>query len=89
MLFEFDLRTDNENFHNITDMVKSALKESKVQNGLCTVFSPHTTAGITINEAADPDVVGDMLFAFDKFCLVHGKVYTLLNLMVQDTEDFM
>ena len=67
MLFEFDLRTDNEKFHNITSMVKRALKESKVQNGLCIVFSPHTTAGITINEAADPDVVGDMIFAFDKF----------------------
>lgn len=67
MLFEFDLRTDNENFHNITNKVKDAVNKSNVKDGLCIIYSPHTTAGITINEAADPDVVGDMLFAFDKF----------------------
>ncbi len=67
MIFEFDLRTDNENFHNITNKVKDAVSKSNVKDGLCIIYSPHTTAGITINEAADPDVVGDMLFAFDKF----------------------
>ena len=66
MLFEFDLRTDNENFHNITNKVKDAVSKSNVKDGLCIIYSPHTTAGITINEAADPDVVGDILFAFDK-----------------------
>ena len=67
MIFEFDLRTDNENFHNITNKVKDAVSKSNVKDGLCIIYSPHTTAGITINEAADPDVVGDMLFVFDKF----------------------
>ena len=67
MLFEFDLRTDNEYFHNITSEVREAVERSKVKNGICTIYCPHTTAGITINEAADPDVVRDMLFALDKF----------------------
>jgi len=67
MLFEFELKTDSENFHNITNYVKEAVIESGVKSGICQVFCPHTTAGITINEAADPDVVKDMLFALDKF----------------------
>ncbi|WP_290771020.1 secondary thiamine-phosphate synthase enzyme YjbQ [Anaerofustis sp.] len=66
MFFEFDIRTDSENFHNITGCVKEAVKKSGVKNGICIVYSPHTTGGITINEAADPDVVDDMIYAFDK-----------------------
>jgi len=37
-----------------------------VRDGVCTVFVPHTTAGITINENADPDVVADMIYALDQ-----------------------
>ena len=37
-----------------------------MQNGICLVYCPHTTAGMTINENADPDVVTDLLFALDK-----------------------
>jgi secondary thiamine-phosphate synthase enzyme len=37
------------------------MMESGVRDGVCTVFSPHTTAGVTINENADPDVAADML----------------------------
>jgi secondary thiamine-phosphate synthase enzyme len=40
--------------------------ESGVENGICVVFCPHTTAGITINENADPDVVHDILYGLDK-----------------------
>jgi secondary thiamine-phosphate synthase enzyme len=46
---------------DITRMVKDAVKESGAQDGICFVFVPHTTAGITINENADPDVVIDIL----------------------------
>lgn len=51
---------------NITKTVKEALHQTGIQEGLCTVYSPHTTAGITINEAADPDVVHDMIKELDK-----------------------
>lgn len=45
---------------NIDSPVQEVVSESGVQEGVCLVFVPHTTAGITINENADPDVVSDM-----------------------------
>jgi secondary thiamine-phosphate synthase enzyme len=63
---EYTLHTERENFHSISSMVREALRESGVQDGICTVFCPHTTAGITINENADPDVVHDMLIGLRK-----------------------
>lgn len=45
---------------DITDQVRQAVRDSGVQDGLCVVFTPHTTAAITINENADPDVVRDL-----------------------------
>lgn len=51
---------------DITDEVQRVVSESGVKDGVCTVFVPHTTAGITINENADPDVVADVLSALDK-----------------------
>jgi len=62
MLREFKLQTDAENFHNITRLVTEAVRESGIETGSCLVYCPHTTAGITINENADPDVVTDVLY---------------------------
>lgn len=58
-------RTRNE-FVEITDRVAEAVGESKVRSGLCIVYVPHTTAGITIQENADPDVVRDMLLWLER-----------------------
>ena len=44
---------------DITDLVQKAVEESGITDGICTVFIPHTTAAVTINENADPDVVRD------------------------------
>jgi secondary thiamine-phosphate synthase enzyme len=66
MLKQFRISTDRQNLHDITAKVKSAVEESGVQNGLCVVFVPHTTAGVTINENADPDVVRDFLLGMNK-----------------------
>lgn len=46
---------------NITRDVKDAVKELGMTDGTVTVFTPHTTCGLTINENADPDVVHDFL----------------------------
>ena len=46
---------------DITARVQTAVSESKVKDGLCLVFVPHTTAAVTINENADPDVKADIL----------------------------
>jgi len=51
---------------DITPSVSAKVRESGVQEGCCIVYVPHTTAGITINEGADPDVVVDILAALDK-----------------------
>ena len=53
-------------FVDITARVQAAVVELGVQAGAVTVFVPHTTAGITINENADPDVVTDITAALEK-----------------------
>lgn len=50
-------------FIDITSEVQTAVRESGVQAGICTVFCPHTTGGITINENADPDVQRDLVMS--------------------------
>ena len=50
----------------IDHLIDKAIKESDVTDGICTVFVPHTTAGVTINENADPDVVSDILKELNK-----------------------
>lgn len=49
----------------ITDQVRRAVNEAGLTSGQAVVFVPHTTAGVTINENADPDVVRDMLAQLD------------------------
>jgi len=64
---ELTVRTSQHaQFVEITGEVQRVVLESGVKDGVCTVFVPHTTAGITINENADPDVVADMIYALDK-----------------------
>lgn len=66
ILKQYSISTRAEGFYEITEQVQSALTESSIQDGLCVVYCPHTTAAITINENADPDVVHDMLFGLRK-----------------------
>jgi len=53
-------------FVEITGEVQRVVDKSGVKEGVCVCFVPHTTAGITINENADPDVVADMIYALEK-----------------------
>jgi len=66
MLFEYNISTSKQAMLNITPSIKEAVAKSSVIEGIAVVFCPHTTAGITINENADPDVVQDMLLGLDK-----------------------
>ena len=50
----------------IDDEVRAVVAESGIREGLCILWVPHTTAGVTINENADPDVVTDILKEMDK-----------------------
>ena len=62
---QFMLQTPPEGFIDITRKVAEIVRRSQVRQGICQVFVPHTTAGVTINENADPDVVHDLLAALN------------------------
>ena len=55
-----------EEMVDITRAVQDAVNATGCRNGLCTVQCAHTTAGLTINENADPDVVHDILLSLDE-----------------------
>ena len=65
--------TKPQQFINITNKVVDEVKNSNVQDGIAVIYVPHTTAGVTINENADPDVVQDMISALNKTYPVHGE----------------
>ena len=65
-LFEYTLSAQCEDFYNVTSQVREAIVKSGVASGIAVVYCPHTTAGITINENADPDVIHDLLIGFNK-----------------------
>jgi secondary thiamine-phosphate synthase enzyme len=64
MEFSIDTRSRTE-MVDITAAVERQVRASGVRAGLCLVFVPHTTAGVTINESADPDVRTDLLKALE------------------------
>lgn len=67
MLKEITVRTlSHATLEDITDRINRVIAESGVRSGICHVFVPHTTAGITINEDADPSVAHDILHELDK-----------------------
>ncbi|TDI90380.1 MAG: YjbQ family protein [Caldithrix sp.] len=67
MLKEFSIRTSQQvEFMKLTGQIQKLLDESGIQEGICYIYIPHTTAGITINEGADPDVVRDMTMELNK-----------------------
>jgi secondary thiamine-phosphate synthase enzyme len=66
-MMKYSLETRvHEELIDITSQVQEAVSASNTSEGLCTVFVPHTTAGITINENADPSVKQDILMALGR-----------------------
>lgn len=51
---------------DVTAQVRNAVRQSGIRSGLALVFTPHTTAAVTINENADPDVVADLCMEINK-----------------------
>lgn len=58
--------TERNQMIDITSIVQTNVKELGIKDGVCYVFVPHTTAAVTINENADPDVVRDILNTLSK-----------------------
>ena len=65
-LYEHKLKTQKPQMIKITNSVREDLQKSGIKEGIAVIFSTHTTAGFTINENADPDVLHDMLYGFEK-----------------------
>jgi len=61
MLSTHTLKTGKEGFYDITSVIRESIRKSGIADGLGLIYCPHTTAGLTINENADPDVVRDLL----------------------------
>jgi secondary thiamine-phosphate synthase enzyme len=67
MLRKFTLKTNHrDELLEITEIIQNFLFDQEVKEGAIVVYCPHTTAGITINENADPDVKRDMIRRFDE-----------------------
>ncbi|UOQ43288.1 secondary thiamine-phosphate synthase enzyme YjbQ [Halobacillus salinarum] len=67
MMKTFELRTDHhDQMVDVTSEVEGWIKEQGVKDGIVVVTSMHTTAGLTVNENADPDVKTDMLRRFSE-----------------------
>jgi secondary thiamine-phosphate synthase enzyme len=61
------VKTDaRKQFVDISDFVQAEVTNSKVRTGICLLFLPHTTAGLTLNENWDPCVSGDILLTLDR-----------------------
>jgi secondary thiamine-phosphate synthase enzyme len=57
---------------DITGRVRQVVEQSGVTDGLCVVYVPHTTAGVLINEGADPDVMSDLVQALERMVPEQG-----------------
>ena len=60
MIREFEIKISGQGLHEITAQVSTVVRESEVQEGLCTVFVRHTSASLTIQENADPSARRDL-----------------------------
>ncbi|MDQ0242745.1 secondary thiamine-phosphate synthase enzyme [Bacillus fengqiuensis] len=75
MLKPFTLKTNNrDQMIDVTEQVQSFVRENGMEEGAVIVYCPHTTAGITINENADPDVKKDMIRRFDEIYPWHHEL---------------
>jgi len=71
---EIDIQTNNKSeMIEITSIVQKAVSKEKVVTGICVIFAPHTTAAITINENADPDVPRDIIAHMEGNSAAHVK----------------
>jgi len=58
---------------DITRQVREIVEKARVRSGLCIIYVPHTTAGVTLNENADPHVAQDIVMGLDKVVPSHDR----------------
>ncbi|RFB19330.1 YjbQ family protein [Bacillus sp. HNG] len=75
LLHKLTIQTNNrDQMVDVTEKVQAIIEEKGIREGAVIVYCPHTTAGITINENADPDVKRDMIRRFDEVYPWHHKL---------------
>ncbi|MDR2733118.1 MAG: secondary thiamine-phosphate synthase enzyme YjbQ [Spirochaetota bacterium] len=57
---------------DVTQNLTALVKQSRIQEGFCYIWNPHTTAALTVNENADPDVTRDILAGLERFVPRNG-----------------
>lgn len=73
-LHTLDVKTGRrEQFIDITDKLNTLIKTSCVGEGVCHIHVPHTTAGVTVNEGYDPDVIDDIINQLNKLVPQHEE----------------
>ncbi|MCX8083090.1 MAG: secondary thiamine-phosphate synthase enzyme YjbQ [bacterium] len=65
--------TRRQEFIEITHLIEDTVRKSSVKSGICHIFVPHTTCGLTINENADPSVKADILSKLEQLIPESGK----------------
>ena len=74
MFHSVDIKTNaTVEFQDITSRINTIVADSGVESGMCYIFVPHTTAGITVNEHADPSVVADIAEQLEVMVPRHKK----------------
>lgn len=67
MIYTLDILTrKRDEMIDITHLVRDLLRQTSIREGIAVIYSPHTTAGVAINENADPDVRHDVLMRLDE-----------------------
>jgi secondary thiamine-phosphate synthase enzyme len=73
---QFNISTKSrDEFVDVTRLVQSYVDETDSQSGTCIVYVPHTTAGVTVNENADPDVPHDIIEQLDQIVPWRARYY--------------
>lgn len=76
-MIEFEVRSEaRDECKDITGLVQRSIAALGVEDGICLVYIPHTTAAVTINETADPDVIGDILQSLDQMFPWNDRRYS-------------
>ncbi len=74
MIYRVDIKTASRvEFQEITQKVRDTVGASGVQSGVCYIFVPHTTAGVTVNEHADPSVAEDIMAQLEAIVPQNGN----------------
>lgn len=74
MLSDINIKTRSQiEFIDITSQVQGVIDKSGIKEGVCYVYVPHTTAAVTINENADPDVIRDIITKLNEIVPLNGN----------------